>query len=101
MLEFDENGDQKLSSDEVPKCHRLAISRGSMQANPAVRTAVTPRRPRSSKAPDWFRGTDRNQDGEISRREFLGTDQQFQELDANEDNFISVGEAKTFATSGR
>ena len=42
---------------------------------------------------------DRNQDGDLSRREFLGTREQFAQLDADSDVLISAGEAEAIATN--
>jgi hypothetical protein len=44
-------------------------------------------------APAWFRHADFNSDGDISRREFLGSAEQFSKLDANRDGFIDPQEA--------
>jgi hypothetical protein len=57
------------------------------------------RRPRSIAAdgdpnrPDWFRNMDRDCDGRLSRKEFVGTDEQFKQIDTDGDQFISVAEA--------
>ena len=51
--------------------------------------------------PNWFRLMDRNQDGDVSRREFPGTAVQFQQLDRDKDQLISVGEAETVSDSDR
>jgi hypothetical protein len=37
---------------------------------------------------------DRNHDGELSRREFWGTDEEFRQIDTNGDGYISVEEAE-------
>jgi Ca2+-binding EF-hand superfamily protein len=42
--------------------------------------------------PAWFHGMDRNKDGDVSRREFLGTDAQFRKWDRNGDGLISKSE---------
>ena len=43
--------------------------------------------------PLWFRRMDRNQDGDVSPREFPGTAVQFQQLDTDADGLISSAEA--------
>jgi hypothetical protein len=43
--------------------------------------------------PAWFRGMDRNADGYVSPREFLGTPEQFKTLDRDGDGLISPAEA--------
>jgi Ca2+-binding EF-hand superfamily protein len=46
------------------------------------------------RGPVWFRKMDRNGDGDVSRREFLGTAEQFRKIDADGDGLISVEEAE-------
>jgi Ca2+-binding EF-hand superfamily protein len=47
--------------------------------------------------PDWFRRMDRNQDGDVSKREFPGTARQFAQLDSDGDGLISGAEAAALA----
>lgn len=51
--------------------------------------------------PNWFQLMDRNQDGDVSRREFPGTAVQFQQLDRDRDQLISVEEAESVSDSDR
>jgi Ca2+-binding EF-hand superfamily protein len=53
-----------------------------------------PQTPR--KGPEWFQKMDRNGDGDVSRREFLGTDAQFKEIDTDGDGLISPEEAEAY-----
>jgi hypothetical protein len=46
------------------------------------------------RGPLWFRKMDRNGDGDVSRREFLGTAEQFRKIDADGDGLISLEEAE-------
>ena len=43
--------------------------------------------------PIWFTQMDRNSDGDISRREFLGTAAQFRQFDTDGDQLIDAEEA--------
>lgn len=58
------------------------------------------RRPRSLGAqddptrPDWFRNMDRDTDGMLSRKEFVGTDGQFGKMDVDRDGVVSLAEAR-------
>ncbi len=92
---FDLNGDGILSEDEIPVQVQIAIGSGSNPAqvvrNPFQMGMQT--RPASTLGPLWFRKMDRNGDGDVSRREFLGSPEQFQKLDLDGDGFISLEEA--------
>jgi EF hand len=47
-------------------------------------------------APVWFRKMDRNKDGDLSPREWLGTDEEFKAIDTDGDGLISADEAIAF-----
>ena len=49
--------------------------------------------------PEWFRRMDRNQDGDVSRREFLGTVSMFAEIDQNADELIDESEASALSAN--
>jgi hypothetical protein len=67
----------------------LVIVRGVARppAVPLVRTFAR------EAGPAWFRATDRNGDGFVSAREFLGTPEQFRTLDTDGDGLVSPEEA--------
>jgi hypothetical protein len=44
--------------------------------------------------PVWFRKMDRNHDGDVSHREFLGTEEEFRKIDRDGDGLISLEEAQ-------
>ena len=44
----------------------------------------------------WFRKMDRNADGDVSRSEYLGTRAEFDAIDADADDLISLEEAETY-----
>jgi hypothetical protein len=46
------------------------------------------------RGPLWFRKMDRNGDGDVSPREFLGTPAQFRRIDADGDGLIDPDEAE-------
>jgi Ca2+-binding EF-hand superfamily protein len=54
---------------------------------------VPPQAPEPSAGPRWFRMMDRNADGYLSRREFLGSEELFKKIDADGDGLISAEEA--------
>ncbi len=51
-------------------------------------------RPPAGRRPDWFHKMDRNHDGDVSRREFLGPRDQFDRLDRDKDGLIDADEAR-------
>jgi Ca2+-binding EF-hand superfamily protein len=107
----DRNRDGRVTPDELPHHIRLGLNRGELSvllAPPAggnvlvASTAATPAPPRSRPpaGPGWFRKMDRNHDGDVSPREFLGTREQFDRLDRDHDGLLSPDEAKE-ASAGR
>ena len=46
--------------------------------------------------PEWFRGMDRNGDGDVSAREFTGPPALFKKIDTDGDGLISPEEAWAF-----
>lgn len=91
--------DGLLEQSEMETSHRVVIelartdlfremSRRNMTADrnsPLLRQVAT--------GPVWFQRMDVNQDGDISRREFIGPQDHFDRLDANGDDFIDAEEA--------
>ena len=47
----------------------------------------------SAKGLRWFRSMDRNGDGDVTKKEFLGTAEQFKKIDADKDGLIDPAEA--------
>ena len=94
---WDRNGDGLIRSDEIPHHYQLSIGRGQITAvgmtarAPVTMAATAPVEPAAG--PPWFRKMDRNRDGDISRREFLGPRAAFERLDGDHDGLIDAGEA--------
>ncbi len=96
---FDSDKDGFLSPGEIPRRFLATLSHGLTNSSVAPRQVVfspggmraTPRPP---VGPLWFQKMDRNRDGDVSRREFLGTDEEFRKLDTNGDGLISAQEAE-------
>jgi Ca2+-binding EF-hand superfamily protein len=94
---WDKDGDGLLAESEVPLQYRLTIARGNLPAlggnfiDVRMNSSGTPSE--RTAGPLWYRKMDKNRDGEVSRREFLGETATFEKLDSNHDGFLDVNEA--------
>jgi EF hand len=70
---------------ELPRQLYATVSRG----HPVAALGAPPRA-----GPEWFRASDRNGDGDVSRREFTGPAEVFDKLDADADGLLSAEEAQ-------
>ena len=107
LAELDRDNKGFLTRTDIPRCTAAIFRMGPPSGERAFRNTVvfyaaTGRRmrdqppPKPARGPEWFRKMDRNGDGDVSRREFLGTDEQFKEIDTNGDGLISVEEAEAY-----
>jgi hypothetical protein len=97
LLERDADADGGLSEFEAPYQMTVAFLRNE-PANAPPFSATPPPKGVAGPAPaiappSWFAAADLNSDGDVSRREFLGTAEQFARLDADRDGFVDVREA--------
>jgi Ca2+-binding EF-hand superfamily protein len=93
------NGQAALRATDPPRRLHLEVIRGSFQLfgtggmgqSTVPRIAVAPRAP---VGPIWFQRMDRNLDGDLTWKEFLGPRHVFEELDADHDGLIDPKEAE-------
>jgi Ca2+-binding EF-hand superfamily protein len=100
--QLDRNGDGCVGRDEIPRTFRLTVQQGPVGSGFSGNVVFAPRRVMTvdnvtpaepTAGPVWFRKMDRNHDGDVSRREFLGTDAEFRRIDTDGDGLISAAEA--------
>ena len=87
-----------VAQADLPRSLRLTVELGNnpmFGGSPRVGPPPLPRRA-AAKPPQWFRKMDKNNDGDVSRREWLGTDEEFAAIDVDGDGLISVAEALAF-----
>jgi Ca2+-binding EF-hand superfamily protein len=104
LAESGRKGEDAVSRDAMPRRYQVTVSRGQpdLERNPrqaavAMRPVNTPRP--TATGPVWFRKMDRNGDGDVSPREFLGDPADFKRLDADGDGLLDPVEAGRAAQS--
>ena len=103
--QLDQDGDGLLAPNEVPRHYRGTFERGGVARGSQVsrqviflasgRLQARPL-PARTRGPLWFRKMDLNRDGDVSRKEWLGTEKEFQKIDTDGDGLISVEEAEAY-----
>ena len=90
--------DGEISADEVPTTISVTFARGNAGNNYGRVVSRTGTRGTVRSAPkdqpEWFTRMDRNGDGDVTLKEFLGEKPDFEKLDTNKDGFIEPAEAK-------
>jgi len=104
LLEFDTDHDEQLTESELGTAYALEIGLGQAESLRMDSMQSMSMQARSTDAilpgvaglngPEWFRRMDRNQDRDVSYREFRGTRQTFTHMDTDRDGLLSAEEAE-------
>jgi Ca2+-binding EF-hand superfamily protein len=104
LLEYDLNKDQRLTESELGTAYSLQIGLGQPASLRMNSTQAMGMAARSTDAilpgvsglsgPEWFRRMDRNQDRDVSYREFLAPRSIFEQLDKDSNGLLSAAEAE-------
>ena len=94
LLDQETDGDGQLAASELRYPMIVAFLRGESPAEQSFYVpAVAPTAEGDGAIAGWFAHADFNGDGDVSRREFVGPEDQFARLDANGDGYVSRNEA--------
>lgn len=93
LAALDTDGDGLVTPDELPEAMVIGLARGSLENADTLFTPPPAAARPTGEAPRWFTAMDANRDGVISRREFVGTSEQFAALDADGNGLIELHEA--------
>lgn len=96
ILALDKDADQQISLREIPATFTVTFAMGNPgYSQRVVQVGMPGAGPPASKGsgPEWFIRMDRNGDGDVTLKEFLGDEAEFKQLDTNTDGFIEAKEA--------
>jgi Ca2+-binding EF-hand superfamily protein len=97
LAPWDRERKGRITRAQVPRQFQLILSHGQPRSNipnPESTYGDMPSFRDRSRGPLWFRKMDRNGDGDVSQREFLGTMEQFRRIDTDGDGLIDAAEAE-------
>jgi Ca2+-binding EF-hand superfamily protein len=105
LVTYDRDGDGGLARTEIPRQFQVTLGLGqsALFARQVAQGGgvMAPPVAVTSRGPVWFRKMDRNGDGDVSLREFLGTAEGFKKIDADNDGLVTLEEAERYDSGER
>lgn len=91
----DPDHDGRIEAAEILPTVRVVVGYGATAHQPltTVRSIYPPDTTPPATPPEWFTRMDRNQDGDLTPREFLGGKESFADLDGDSDGLVNAAEA--------
>jgi Ca2+-binding EF-hand superfamily protein len=101
LAPLDRDRDGAIARTEVPRQLQLTVHQSGLSypyqfTNVDIGYRTQMAVPMPSRGPVWFRKMDRNADGDVSAREWLGTEEEFKKIDTDGDGLISAEEAERY-----
>jgi Ca2+-binding EF-hand superfamily protein len=101
LVPLDRDGDGCVARTEVPRQFQMSVRQSGLSypySYFAVEVGYRSQMPLPAltRGPAWFRKMDRNADGDVSPREWLGTEEEFKRIDTDGDGLISADEAERY-----
>ncbi len=102
LEQLDRTGKGHLVKTDLPRNYQMTLKRGPVESGIDQGRAFALlyggagqyEKEKPTVGPVWFGKMDRNRDGDVSRKEFLGSDEEFRALDTDGDGLISLEEAR-------
>jgi len=95
LRNLEPNGGEFITKAALKPHAGIRFARGNpILNNPIGGTNYNPNVQARTEGPLWFRKMDRNNDGDVSRAEFPGRQEEFDRIDLDHDGLISLAEAE-------
>ncbi len=102
QLDRDKKG--YITKDDIPKMYKMTVRQGPVASSLNGQAAFFALyggdygsgAERPGRGPLWFQKMDRNRDGDVSRKEWLWSEELFKKIDTDGDGLISVEEAEAY-----